>query len=360
MAERLPDAVHGCLIGAAIGDALGAPVENWHHAEIRATHGKVDRFLPAPHRADRPGAGTPGYVTDDTAVRHCLCLAIVRRGGRITPDDYARAWLDALSPRRVFATERIVLEKLRIGMNPWSTGDGQPLANAATMSIAPAGLINAGDPRQAYQDAYTLARMHQRGFECEAAATIAAGVARAVVPGATVDAVLEAMREHGSAEARKLMAIAAELADDVDEFVERFYATMLDRSFPVRVGETFDKDNPASPTSRELLPAVTGLLALCGGHHERCVVEAASLGRDADSIATVIGALAGALTGASGIRADWIEVSETVNADLFDEVEGLGFAAMAERLVAALAAERDAARERAASLDAWLRPRGPS
>src|ERR671917_1426813 len=113
MASDLPDAVYGCLIGAAIGDALGAPVENWHHAEIRATHGKVDRFLPAPHRADRPGAGTPGYVTDDTAVRHCLCLAIVRRGGRITPDDYARAWLDALSPRRGFAPQPVVLEKLR-------------------------------------------------------------------------------------------------------------------------------------------------------------------------------------------------------------------------------------------------------
>lgn len=358
MASELADAVYGSLIGAAIGDALGAPVENAHHAEIRERHGKVDRFLPAPHRAERPGGGVPGYVTDDTAVRHCLCLAIARRRGRVTPDDYARVWLEALDPRRVFATERIVLEKLRIGMNPWSTGDGQPQANAATMSIAPAGLINAGAPRQAYQDAYALARMHQSGFECEAAATIAAGVAAAVVPGATVADVVGAMREHGSPEARRLMARAQALATgSVDAFVEGFYTTMLDRTFPVRLGETYDDANPVSPTSRELLPAVTGLLQLCDGDAERCVIEGAGMGRDADSIATVLGALSGALTGASGIRGDWIETVERVNADLFDEIGGLGFAAMANELVKAIAAERDATRRRLETLNALLESR---
>jgi ADP-ribosylglycohydrolase len=45
LASNVFDAVYGCLIGGAIGDALEAAVENWHYSDIRAKHGKVDRFL---------------------------------------------------------------------------------------------------------------------------------------------------------------------------------------------------------------------------------------------------------------------------------------------------------------------------
>jgi ADP-ribosylglycohydrolase len=49
--QKLLDQVYGCLIGGAIGDALGAPVENWHYADIRRKHGKVTEFLPQPARS---------------------------------------------------------------------------------------------------------------------------------------------------------------------------------------------------------------------------------------------------------------------------------------------------------------------
>lgn len=128
------DAVYGCLIGGAIGDAMGAPVENWRCADIRETYGKVRELMPHGH-----GAGLPGSITDDTTLRHYMCLAIVMKGGRITPEDYARVWLEEINPERLFHTERMVLEKLRLGMNPWETGRGQLTADAAIMSIAPSG-----------------------------------------------------------------------------------------------------------------------------------------------------------------------------------------------------------------------------
>src|SRR3712207_1106172 len=146
MDDPLMDAISGSLIGGAIGDALGAPVENWHVRDVRREHGRLTTFLPQPARS-RDGA--PGQITDDTTLRHYLCLAIAERGGRVTPDDYARVWLERLEPDRLFVTERIVHAKLRLGMSPWETGRGQLPANAAIMSIAPAGLINPGDPRQA-------------------------------------------------------------------------------------------------------------------------------------------------------------------------------------------------------------------
>jgi ADP-ribosylglycohydrolase len=273
-----------------------------------------------------------------------LCQAILRKGGRVTPDDYAAAWLEWLDPARVYVTEQIILAKLELGMDPWSTGAGHLRADAAVMAIAPVGVVNAGAPAQAYQDGYTLARMHQDGLECEAAATVAAGVAVAVVPGATAGDVLETMGAHCSFEVDRLLRMASELASGtVDDFVEAFYATMLDRSFPLPPGAVWDKDRSHGPTSREVLPAVAGLLALCEGDANRCLIEGASFGRDADTIATVLGGIAGALSGASAIRPDWIEDCERANAAFLD---GTSFAEVADGLLDVLAAERDAARGR--------------
>jgi len=70
--------------------------------------------------------GTAGSVTDDTVLRHYMCLAIVRKGGRITPDDFVKIRLDELNSNRLWTNEKIVKEKLEIGMNPWDMGKGQP------------------------------------------------------------------------------------------------------------------------------------------------------------------------------------------------------------------------------------------
>lgn len=357
MATDLFDAVYGTLIGGAIGDALGAPVENWHYEDVRRVHRRVTEFLPQPARARD---GEPGQITDDSTLRHYLALAIVERGGRISPDDYARVWLERLNPDRLFATEQVVLKKLRLGMNPWETGRGQLLADAAIMSIAPVGIINAGDPRQAYQDAFLLAQLHQDGLERDAAATVAAAQATAVVPGATVDDVVSTMREHSTELVRRLVdaAIAlAERSDGVDELVEGFYASMLDPSFPTPPDEPWDPQRSVAATSREVLPIVTALLLACGDDVNRCLIEAASVGRDADTIASVVGCLAGALHGAHAIRPDWIAASEHANRDFFAELHGdpdANFRAMAERLLTALGNERDEMERRFGALNALL------
>ena len=265
----------------------------------------------------------PGQITDDTTLRHYMCLAMIRKGGRITPDDYAKVWLNDLNPLRLFFTERIVLEKLKLGMNPWETGRGQPLADAAIMAVAPVGIINAGDPEQAFQDAFNLSSIHQDGVERDAAATAAAGFAAAFAIGATPTSVLDAMVRYSSFDTGRLVAIGRELAaetGDVDRFTEQFYLRYLDRSFPRPPAWVWDKDRTVSPTSREVLPIVAGLFELCGGEPAACISAGASFGRDADTIATVLGGLSGALSGASAIPADWIAQSEAANVAFFDEV----------------------------------------
>lgn len=89
--KTMADAVYGCIIGGAIGDALGAPIEGMNYWEIREKHGKLQEFIPR----TRPGAnGLAGGITDDTALRQYVALTIIRKGGRILPDDLAEFWLE--------------------------------------------------------------------------------------------------------------------------------------------------------------------------------------------------------------------------------------------------------------------------
>ena len=357
MVATMRDRIYGCLIGGAIGDAMGAPAEDWHYADIRPTFGRISSFLPQPARS-RDGA--PGQITDDTTLRHYMCLAIIGKGGRITPEDYAKVWLTDLNPLRLFFTERIVLEKLKLGMSPWETGRGQPLADAAIMAVAPIGIINAGDPAQAYQDGFVVSSIHQDGIERDAAAAAAAGFAAALMPGATTTTVLDAMADHASFDARRLVTIGRELAaetGDVDRFTEQFYLRFLDRSFPRPPAWVWDKDRTVSPTSREVLPIVAGMFQLCDGQPAACISAGASVGRDADTIATVLGGLSGALRGAGAIPPDWIVQSEAANVDFFREVSpdrDASFLSTADDMLAALRSERARVAGRLAMLDQLL------
>jgi ADP-ribosylglycohydrolase len=62
------DKFKGMLIGGAIGDALGAPVETWGIDKIIEVHGKpIDSYVaPIGHKWFKPEEFFPGMTTDDT------------------------------------------------------------------------------------------------------------------------------------------------------------------------------------------------------------------------------------------------------------------------------------------------------
>jgi ADP-ribosylglycohydrolase len=108
-----------------------------------------------------------------------------------------------------------------------------------------------------------------------------------------------------------------------------------------------------------LLPAVVALLLACGTDPNQALVEGASLGRDADTITSVLGGIIGGLHGASALRPDWIGDCERANADFFAEVNGdptAGFHTTATRLVSALETQRDTVRQRLDTLNDLLGP----
>jgi ADP-ribosylglycohydrolase len=65
--------------------------------------------------------------------------------------------------------------------------------------------------------------------------------------------------------------------------------------------------------SRETIPLTLALFWLAEGNLERSVMYAANVGRDADTIASMCGAIAGALGGVDDIRDDWVEKAQQVS-----------------------------------------------
>ena len=79
MTRRLKDHYRGCLLGGAVGDALGAPVEFLSLADIR------HRFGPEGIRDYAPAFGRLGAITDDTQMTLFTAEALIRGHNR---------WLD--------------------------------------------------------------------------------------------------------------------------------------------------------------------------------------------------------------------------------------------------------------------------
>lgn len=354
MTPGIFDQFYGCIIGGAIGDALGAPVQGWSYEEIRENYGRVEEFS----WYDSPiSEGSPGSVTGDTVLRHYLSLAIIESGGRVTPEEVAAVWEEYMDLDRVWIHDEIVYLKLQMGIDPWQAGRGTFETANALMGIAPIGMINAGNPRQAYQDAMNIASLNQDNAGRSTAAVTAAGMATAFQPDATTADIVTEMMDQASGPVFRAIDITmakARNSSSVDEFAESYYDDMLDwRSVIEWDRERYLNGENHSFSPLEIVPVVMAILELTEGHPNQAIIEGASFGRQADTIASLIGGLAGGLHGATALREEWIDGCETSNERLLSEIEReeTSFEQTAKRMVDALEAEYETTKERTKTLE---------
>jgi ADP-ribosylglycohydrolase len=290
--ERLYDRVLGCLYGGEIGDAMGAPAENKTYQEIIDAVGEITDFA--------------GYGTDDSAMKHILCDAIRRGKGYPTADTWAEEWLaqeDLFLTRHLFWIPVMNgFWKIRgQGVVPREAGHGNMASSSSAMCISPMGIINAGNPRQAALETYDVASLIHHNFCRDAACGMAAAVAAALHPDATVTSVLEAAVAYLPPQSARVMrdAIAGTLAlaretPAYEAFRERYYAEKL-------------LPGIAFPDARETVPVSLALFQLAEGEPERAIIYGANFGHDADTIASMAGALAGAYAGVDAVPARWVD-----------------------------------------------------
>src|SRR5262245_23946456 len=205
---ELYDRVLGALLGGLCGDAVGRPVEALHYQTIAERFGRITGPMTDPR-------GRPGQGTDDSALKHLLCTAIIRADGEVTAGDWAEVWREQMVPRDYWVPIQNAYYRLMLqDVPPDEVGVGTMLSNSSAMCIAPVGIVNAGNPRAATREALSVARLVHRGTPLEAAGAVAASVAAALDVDATPESVVAASTAYLPPESDMIPAIdaAVELA----------------------------------------------------------------------------------------------------------------------------------------------------
>lgn len=341
------DRALGALQGLAVGDALGMPFQLLPRAAVRAGWGPIVEGFAEPD-AEHPLAGgmPPGAITDDTEQALLVARLLIDGGGTIAPAALAHAlvaWEDDMRRRGSTdllgpSTTRAVQAVLR--GEPVETAGRFGTTNGAAMRIAPVGLATplSADADDAAMDALLDAVeaassvTHATSLALAAASAVAAavstGVAGADLPVALAAGVRAAelcrVRGHWVAGAdvaeriRAALALAAEL-----RAAEVPLAEALD-PLALVVG--------TSLASQESIPAAFAVLALVDDPW-LAVRAAASLGGDADTIAAIAGAIAGAVHGTAPWASGPAATVDAVSAARLG-VDSLELPAIADALLA--------------------------
>ncbi len=348
------DRAFGAYIGAAIGDAMGGPVETSHARRIKRLVGEITGLLSyrkpwTRHDSPRPGYALrfeAGAVTDDTFIRGDITRFLIQTRPPRTPAmlvdwcltraDFSMWWPPIVEGlRRVHrgevSAENGGLTFFQGGGVGWWT---------------PVGVLHGGDPDGAALETRSLSRPWKAPLEQDLLAATQAAVAEGMRDGATVDSMVRAMYRCCGSLGRRLLdraVDAAAAARSVDDLAERIYATMLMPELDRREIEEppRDREGPMPPITppcdtderyissffAEQVPI--SLAGFLFGHGEpRCVPVTVMMGRDCDSTATTVGSWVGALHGESGLPRHWVDTVCRVNVDEID-IRGLAEALIA-------------------------------
>jgi ADP-ribosylglycohydrolase len=332
--DVIRDRILASLSLAGMGDALGAPTEQWSIDEIAAAHGGlVTRFeKPTEDTFAGVNAGKRAEITDDASQMYYLARALAAADGRLDQDGWIACLLDWVntSPKAGFmgpSTAGIV-KALQEGGDVAAVGvignsrrklTSVGNTNGAAMRVAPAGLVHPGRIEAACEQAFvTCLPSHDTDVAISAACSIAAATSQALVSSSLDEIVAAALagarigerlaRErarcvagpHSRARLELALSIAREAPDD-DVFMRKMEAV---------VGN--------SVLAAESVPAAVGVVAYAQGDPLRTIALAASMGNDTDSIATMAGAIVGAACGTQALPQNLLAEFRTANGADFD------------------------------------------
>lgn len=332
---RLYDKIMGCLYGGAVGDALGAPAEWYLPDQIQERYGYITDFVENWEGPSDIGKGD-GRYTDDSHMVQLLSRCYVEEGGHLDAFSFARRivpliaeedrWLpergrEMKLVERLFYPEKWLFMRLALAnAEPRQGGIGNMVNCGAAMYAAPVGIINAGDPRNAYREAVDMFSAHQQSYGLEAAAVMAACTAEAFSPNATVDSIIAvalSLAKEGTQQAIAAVVSAAREYSDWKAAIAPLREAIKPydgaAEMPRMRGQGGNHWQPSREHSIEELPIALGFLVVADGDYEGSIFGGANYGRDNDSIAGMAGAIAGALHGARAIRSNWIEQINQAN-----------------------------------------------
>ena len=307
--------IHGCLAGVAVGDALGMPMAGWTPAEVRRRYGRVDTLIaPAP---DHPlhGKLPLGSITDDTQLTMAI-VDMILVDGEVTRRGMANRivkWVtdnNLLETRILGPSTKAAVQALMAGRDPSETGKAGT-TNGGGMKIAPIGIINVNRTTARLVDDVEEACMptHNTGVAIGAASAVAAAVAQALRPNASINSVVSASRRAAILGETR----GAQLAyPSVDKRI-KMAARIARGKTPERAAEALYDQIGGDIASSDAIPTAIGLFVAGGGDPMRTITLTANMGGDTDTIGAMAGGIAGAYTGIDAFPAKTLDTVERVN-----------------------------------------------
>jgi ADP-ribosylglycohydrolase len=312
------DKVYGAEAAAAIANSMGDVTEGMQYAEIQEQYGLLTELVskeksyharPLEWGADLvyQAYTRPPGMTEDGMERHRLAVtAIIEKGGRITVEDLARVWLRDIDPEKfgylLGPQDQVIYYSLKAGIPPWETGRHAvwpSLIGTSKMMLA-IGLINACNPQQAALDALDVGRIKDvRGvpgnYALEVAAGIAAAVAEAMKPAATVESIIDVALNQLTSVPRAEVELGQEWARSVSDWRDlHVYYDKKYRGYEESIAV-------------EMLSAGLATFWLSDGDPEQAIIMNVNLGRDTDCKAFIAGGLSGALRGIQAVPQRWVD-----------------------------------------------------
>lgn len=290
----------GCLLGLAIGDALGMPFEGWKISWIKKKVGKPKNFLPPFDKKDLKA----GQWTDDTKMALALANSIIDMGGKVVPEDIAKKYLKWFSTgdlRGIGGTTLEAILRLKEGIN-WEHSGREGFwaaGNGTAMRVAPIGLLNSFDLEKLKEDAQKDAIITHRNVEAIAGSRAVAFL------------IAEGVNYKGKIKDLSIEEIINKTMDfignsELKESLNKVKNLFLN-STPCEVAlRTLGTRGYVVETVSSALYCFISSIE----DFEETVINAVMGGGDTDTTAAIAGAISGAWNGIDKIPKRWIEEVE--------------------------------------------------
>lgn len=307
--------VLGGLMGQAFGDAFAMPAAMRPEDTWKRYNGWLETFHPGLDDHPAHHGLHAGRITDDTEQAFALAESFIEDQG-VTVDGVARAivrWYERVGGDEssyVGPSTRRACQALRAGADPRKTGIHGDTDGGA-MRVSPVGLINPGNIDRAIADTVTACMpTHFTDVAISGAAAVAAAIAAAMVPGSSMDDIIAAAK-YGAVEGRSHgeVWLGASINRRIDLAID---IARRDTSEYDRIVDMFDLVGSTLMTS-ETVPSAFGMLVMSDGDLMRCAQYSAAISGDADTVAAIACAIAGAWKGIRAFPADVIRTLESAN-----------------------------------------------
>jgi len=279
----------GSLIGLAVGDALGAPVE----FEPRGSFPPITGL-----RGGGPFNLKAGDWTDDTSLALCLAESLIEKGGfepRDQAERYVRWWREGYMSATgncfdIGNTTKASLQRFIDTGDPYS-GPTSPEtgSNGSLMRLAPVPLFYHDSPRLAIEYSGLSSKVTHGADEAVDSCRYLGALLIGTLKGEKKNT-LTSLRYEPESGIWNQQPLTAQ--------VENVAEGSFRCSEPPEI--------KAQGTAVKTLEAALWAFAKCSSFEEGCIL-AVNLGDDSDTVGAVYGQLAGAYYGVEEIPTEWIE-----------------------------------------------------